>query len=121
MSKILIIEDDESMVKMLSSRLENKDFTVVSAGDGLGGTNMAHSEKPDLIILDLILPVGGGLTTLRNLKMSENTKAIPIVVMTGSGDTKLKDDVLSMGVECFYSKPFDPNDMITKIIELLSK
>ncbi len=121
MSKILIIEDDESMVKLLSEVLEKNDFTIVTASDGLQGTTVAHQENPDLIILDLIMPVGGGETTLRNLKMSEHTKDTPIIVMSGTSDELLKEQISHMGIKHFFEKPFIVEKLVSKIKEILLK
>lgn len=121
MSKILIIEDDESMVKLLSNVLEKNNFTIVVASDGLQGTTAAHQETPDLIILDLIMPVGGGETTLSNLKVSPHTKEIPIIVMSGTSDELLKEQVKHMGIKHFFEKPFVMEKMVAKVKEILSK
>lgn len=120
MAKILIIEDDAVVTTALSKILESNGYQVVIAQDGLQGTTMSHSEKPDLIILDLILPVGDGLTTLRNLKRSVNTKAIPIIVMSATDDDHLKEEVKAVGVEEYIEKPYNPDKLIARIKEILS-
>ena len=119
MSKILIIEDDLIMVKLLTTALENDHFTVVAAYDGLQGTTLAHNERPDLIVLDLIMPLGGGITALRNLKMSTHTNMIPIIVISSTSDNCLIEEVKNMDIEIFITKPFNANDLLLKIKEIL--
>ena len=81
---------------------------------------MAHKEKPDLIMLDLNMPAGGGLGTLEHLKMSTNTKFIPIIVLTGSEDPELKKKVLDKGIEQYIQKPYEPDELIGTINSLIS-
>lgn len=119
MSKILIIEDDQGMVQMLTAALENDGFEVVATIDGTQGIEVAHNEKPDLILLDLIMPVGGGMSALKNLKVSTHTSMIPVIVISGTSDVLLIDDVKTIGIEAFFTKPFDTNDLIAKIQEIL--
>lgn len=121
MSKILIIEDDQSLVMLLTTALESHDFTVVAAYDGLQGTTLAHDEKPDLILLDLIMPLGRGEVTLSNLKKSTHTKKIPIIVISGTSDEHLIAQVKNMGIEAYIAKPFDMNDLVAKIKEILAE
>jgi DNA-binding response OmpR family regulator len=121
MSKILIIEDDVILTELLRKTLESDHFRVVTAGDGLQGTTLAHNEKPDLILLDLIMPLGGGVVALRNLKISTHTKAIPVVIISGTEDAHLIDQVKSMGIAAFVAKPFTATDLAAKVKAILSK
>lgn len=121
MSKILIIEDDQGMIKLLTTILKSNGFTVVVAYDGLRGTSVAHDEKPDLILLDLSMPLSDGLTTLRNLKMSTHANVTPIIVISGTRDIHLIDQVKNMGIEEFITKPFDRDDLVAKIKAILSE
>lgn len=119
MSKILIIEDDASVTKLLSTVLEKKDFDVLIAHDILKGTTLAQTEKPDLILLDLVLSEGRGVTVIKNLKMSTCTDNIPIIVISGTDDVSRIAEVSSLGITNFIRKPFDINDVIAKIQEVL--
>ena len=82
MSKILIVEDNEMNRDMLSRRLERKGFEVVMAEDGAKGVNMSKSESPDLILMDLSLPVMDGWEATSTIKADDSTKSIPIIVLT---------------------------------------
>ena len=119
MSKVLIIEDDRNMVTLLTAALESEQFSAIAAFDGMQGVTLAHSEKPDLILLDLIMPLGGGLAALKNLKKSTHTADIPIIVISGTGDVLMIDDVKTIGIEAFFPKPVDHKELIAKIKEVL--
>src|SRR6266850_1444170 len=89
MAKILLVEDNEMNRDMLSRRLERKGYSVVIAIDGQQGVAMAHSETPELILMDMSLPVIDGWEATRRLKADEQTKAIPVIALTAhamSGD-----------------------------------
>ncbi len=119
MNKILIIEDEADIVKVLTKRLLRHSFKVIVAGEGWKGTELAHKEKPNLIILDLMLPAGDGLTVLKNLKMISRTAYIPVVVLTGKSDEEYKKKVIAEGVEAYLQKPYDVNELISIINEIL--
>jgi len=118
--KILIIEDEEPLAKMLQLRLEANNFQVISATDGQKGLNMARDEQPDLIILDIMLPTMNGHQILRMLKFDGRYKDIPIIVLTAKGleeDKKLGQD---LGADAYFPKPFDSDKLMEKIWELLN-
>ncbi len=119
MYKILIIEDDVDLATVLQMNLVSKGFDVFVAHDAIQGTASAHQKKPDLIILDINLPAGGGLSILNNVKASVNTKMIPIIILSGSDDEKLIHDVLHGGVEDYIKKPYDLEDLCTRINHIL--
>lgn len=121
MSKILVIDDEVDITKVLKKRLSTAGFDVIIAMDGYQGTEFAYKELPDLIILDLMLPAGGGLSVLKNLKLSVKTNDIPIVVLTAMRDEKYKKDILNTGVEAYLEKPFDAEKLIAVIRDLLGK
>ncbi|MFQ5867777.1 MAG: response regulator transcription factor [bacterium] len=119
--KILIIEDEQDVAKLLVARLKSADYESVVASDGYQGVEFAHKENPDLIILDLMLPAGDGLTVLKNIRLSGHTREIPIVVLTGIKDEKYKKKVIDKGVEAYLEKPYEPDTLITTIQNILKK
>ncbi len=121
MSKILVIDDEVDIIKVLKKRLSSAGFDVIIAMDGYQGTEFAYKELPDLIILDLMLPAGGGLSVLKNLKLSVKTNDIPIVVLTAMRDEKYKNDILTAGIEAYLEKPYDIEKLIIVIKNLLDK
>lgn len=121
MSKILIIEDELDTVKVVTKRLTQNGFEVVVALDAYEGVKFAHKEKPDLIILDLMLPAGGGLYFLKNIKMAAGIRFTPVVVLTGIKNEEYKQQILDEGVEAYLEKPYDPDELISTIRGILKK
>lgn len=119
--RILLIEDEVDMVYALTLQLEAMHYEVLSATDGQTGLDMAHKVKPDLIILDLMLPKIDGYKICRMLKFDEKYKKIPIIMFTArvqDQDKKLGQDV---GADAYITKPFDSQVLLGKINTLLKK
>lgn len=119
MPKILAIEDEIDALRVLRKRLIDSGFEVVVSTDAYQGIEAAHREKPDLIILDLILPAGGGWSALKNIKASLHTRFIPIVVLTGVKNENLKDNLIAEGAEAYFEKPYDSKELIEAIKKIL--
>ena len=119
--KILIIEDDRDLARLLAARLESAGYESVVASDAYQGVQFAHKIIPDLIILDLILPAGEGLSVLKRIKLSGYTRGIPVVVLTGIKDEKYKQKVMGERVEAYLDKPYDADTLITTIQNILKK
>ena len=119
MYKILIIEDDLDLASVLQMNLESKGFEAIMAHDAIQGTSMTHSEKPNLIILDINLPAGGGLAILKNIKLSVATKTIPVIVLSGTEDEDLMHKVLHGGVVDYIKKPYELEDLCQRIKNVL--
>ena len=119
--RILIVDDEEDILKVLRFRLEANNYEVLSASDGQEGLNKARSEKPDLIILDLMLPKIDGYKVCRMLKFDENYKAIPIILFTARAQASDKELGMEMGADAYIPKPFEPAILLGKMKELLEK
>lgn len=117
--KILLIEDEVDVVKVLSKRLGAAGFEVVSSSDAIGGTQQAHRAKPNLILLDLMLPAGGGITVLKNLAQYPDTKDIPVIVITGMQDEQHKKQVMQMNIRGFIQKPYEFDSLLGEIKKIL--
>ncbi len=111
MKKILIIDDEPHIVKMVESRLKMNDYEVVSAFNGREGLNKVHDETPDLIILDVMMPKMDGYTFVRELKKEKNET--PVIVLTAK--TGMADLFEMEGVVAYIQKPFETEDLL-KII-----
>jgi len=119
--RILLVEDDPYVVKALKIRLEAGDFEVIVAIDGKEGLEKARNEKPDLIILDVMLPEMSGFDVCRKLKIEKQYKDIPIIMLTAKfqpSDVKFGTE---MGADAYITKPFDSHVLLAKIEELLKK
>ena len=119
MSKILIVEDNEMNRDMLSRRLERKGFEVVMAEDGAKGVNMSKSENPDLILMDLSLPVMDGWEATSTIKADNNTKEIPIIVLTAHAMAGDREKALEAGADEYDTKPIDFKRLLGKIKDFI--
>ena len=116
--KILIVEDNELNRDMLSRRLEKKGFAVVSAVDGQEGINQAASESPDIILMDLSLPIVDGWDAAKKLKSNENTKSIPIIALTAHAMKGDEKKALDAGCDDYDTKPVNFEHLLEKINKL---
>ena len=119
--RILIVEDEAGLVEMLKMRLEAADYEVISAFDGQEGLDAAKNEKPDLIILDLMLPKMDGYKVCGLLKRDARYARIPIIIFTARAqeeDIKLGQEV---NADAYIIKPFEPQALLLKIKELLNR
>ena len=119
MSKILLVEDNEMNRDMLTRRLERKGFEVVIAVDGQQGVDMAGSESPDLILMDLSLPVIDGWEATRQIKANPAMQSIPVIALTAHAMAGDKQKALEAGCDDYDTKPIDLKRLLGKIENLL--
>lgn len=119
MSKILYVEDNEDNVFMLETRLRRKGYEVVIARDGAAGIDVARAECPDLILMDLSLPVLDGWEATRRLKASPETQSIPIIVLTAHAMAGDREKAMAAGADEFDTKPVRMPDLLAKIESFL--
>ena len=120
MAKILIVEDNEMNRDMLSRRLERKGFQIVMAEDGQKGVDMAKSENPDLILMDLGLPVIDGWEATNQIKNDDKTKNIPIIVLTAHAMSGDREKALEAGADEYDTKPVEFKRLLGKIKSFIS-
>ena len=120
MSKILLVEDNEMNRDMLSRRLQRKGYTVVTAEDGEKGLLLARSEMPDLILMDISLPVMGGWEVTRLLKADNATRHIPIIALTAHAWVTDREKALEAGCDDYDTKPVEFARLSEKIESLLT-
>jgi two-component system cell cycle response regulator DivK len=121
MSKVLLVEDNEMNRDMLSRRLERRGYQIVMALDGQQGVDLARSEKPDLILLDMSLPVLDGWEAARQLKSDEQTRAIPVIALTAHAMSGDREKALEAGCDDYDTKPIDLNRLLGKMEALLKR
>lgn len=114
--KILIIDDEPDFVRVVQLRLEAAGYHVLAAFDGMQGVSAAHKEKPDVIILDIMMPAMHGHRVCEALKKSSKTWTIPIIYLTAKGNKADEDLAYKLGAEHFLTKPYDPQ-VLLKVIE----
>lgn len=119
MPKVLLVEDNEMNRDMLSRRLERKGFDVVFALDGQAAVDMASSENPDLILMDMSLPVMDGWEATRQIKANNDLHDIPIIALTAHAMSGDREKALDAGCEEYDTKPVDFPRLIEKIRTLL--
>jgi CheY-like chemotaxis protein len=119
MSRILLVEDNEMNRDMLSRRLARKGYEVLTADDGARGLDAAASEKPDLILMDMSLPVIDGWEATRRLKASEETQAIPVIALTANAMAADLEKALQAGCDDYDTKPVELPRLLGKIERLL--
>ncbi len=115
---VLLIEDNELNRDMLKRRLERKEFIVSCAEDGQSGIDMAKNEMPDIILLDLSLPVIDGWNVARQLKADPNTKDIPIIALTAHAMKGDREKALDAGCDDYDTKPVNLEGLLDKIHKL---
>jgi|GEM_PF-1426523 len=118
MPKILIVDDDLDWVKVLSMRLRQGGFETVAAEDAYRGVEAARKEKPNAIVLDIAMPAGGGMATLRNIRMTTQGMLVPVVV-SGTQDSEIKKQIAAAGVAAFISKPCKAEDVLEAVRKAL--
>ena len=119
MAKILLVEDNEMNRDMLSRRLERKGYQIVIAVDGQQGINLARSERPDLILMDMSLPLIDGWEATRQLKGADDTKGIPIIALTAHAMAEDERRAREAGCNDFDTKPIELPRLLEKIQQLL--
>ena len=120
MSRILLVEDNEMNRDMLSRRLTRKGYEVLTADDGARGLAAAASEKPDLILMDMSLPVVDGWEATRRLKAAKETQAIPVIALTAHAMAADLEKALQAGCADYDTKPVELPRLLGKIERLLS-
>jgi len=119
MIRVLYVEDNEDNIYMLTRRLKKKSFDVLIAQDGQQGVNMAHTHLPDIILMDLSLPIKDGWQAIRELKQDPKLNQIPIIALSAHAMDQHRLDALKAGAEDFDTKPVDLKRLLNKMATLL--
>ncbi len=119
--KVLVIDDEIFISRMIKITLEAKDYEVVVAKDGTEGLEKALKEKPDVILLDIMMPVYDGFYILGKLKEQDETKAIPVIMLTSMARPQDITRAMELGSAGYVMKPFEYEDLIASIENALKK
>lgn len=118
--KILLVDDDQSLLTVFSTALTKEGFEVATAETGEDGQNKAKSEKPDLILLDQVLPDTSGNDVLKNLKADEQTKNIPVMLLSNFSQEELVKGALEAGaIDYIFKYQVEPKEVVVKIKQAL--
>ena len=121
MAKILLVEDNEMNLDMLSRRLERRGYEVLIATDGATGVNIAKNDKPDLILMDMSLPIMDGWEATRRIKADNDMKHIPVIALTAHAIAGDREKALAAGCDEYESKPVKFPRLLAKIQEFLGE
>lgn len=117
---VLIADDEEDIKIILKMYLENEGFEVATAYDGLDAMNRIKERRPDVILMDIMMPVLDGIEVTKRLKAADETKDIPIVILTAAAQSSMAEKAINVGAADYIAKPFEPDnvrDVIHKILE----
>jgi two-component system cell cycle response regulator DivK len=121
MKRILVVEDTEDNLQIMRDLLSNAGYDMVEAQDGAEGVAMAQSHRPDLILMDIQLPVLDGYEATRRIKADPATKSIPIIVVTSYALSGDEGKAREAGCDAYVTKPYSPRQLLAKIREYLPK
>ncbi len=119
--KILIVEDDLDIVDLLQSQVKALGYDSIVAGDGKQAVDMATSQLPHLILMDIMLPVMDGLDATRQIRQNPKTSSIPIIAVTALSSRRDKEKCLQSGCDDYLSKPFTIKNLASRIEKLLNQ
>jgi CheY-like chemotaxis protein len=120
MAKILLVEDNEMNRDMLSRRLERKGYSVALAIDGAEGLRQARADRPDLILMDMSLPVIDGWEATRRIKANDATRKIPVIALTAHAMAGDREQAMEVGCDDYDTKPVEITRLLGKIAALLA-
>ncbi|MEM8859466.1 MAG: response regulator transcription factor, partial [Chloroflexota bacterium] len=115
MSRILVVDDDPNIVRLVRSYLENEGLTVLTAGNGTLAQQILRAERPDLVVLDLMLPDKDGWQITQFVRNDDSLKATPIIMLTARIDDTDKIVGLEIGADDYVTKPFNPRELVARV------
>jgi two-component system phosphate regulon response regulator PhoB len=121
MHRILIVEDEQDIADLIGFNLQRAGFEVLKAHDGIAGTETALRERPDLIVLDLMLPGRDGYAVFRELRRDNRTTAIPVIMLTARAQTEDRIQGLEAGADDYLTKPFSPKELLLRVQAILKR
>ena len=119
-AKILIVDDSKNIRKLLSVVLKSGKHVIIESGDGNEALEKARNERPDLILLDVIIPGKDGISVCREIKSDKRTKDIPVIVITSDTSDETRQKAISSGAAAFITKPFEPKEIREAVKKHLS-
>ena len=120
MKKILVVDDRPGVVELVRASLEGEDYQIIDASDGEKALSKIREEKPDLILLDIIMPKMDGFEVLKKLKQDPTTKETPVIMLTIKEQKLNREKGLELGAIDYIVKPFSPSVLLSKIEEILA-
>lgn len=118
MSDILLIEDDAAIRELVKVHLLKADHDIREAENGHAGVEMAQAQTPDVIILDINMPVMDGTQTMKLLKADATLKSVPVIALSAVSDSQMRDDMHALGCDAFVTKPVNFDALLEKVSHL---
>jgi CheY-like chemotaxis protein len=119
--RVLVVDDEKFVRELIKIKLGRCGLTVIEATNGLEGVEMARNLKPDIILMDVMMPKMNGFEACEKLKSMPDTAGIPIVMLTARGEQMNQEKGLSLGATGYMSKPFSPQKLAELVIEILQR
>jgi two-component system alkaline phosphatase synthesis response regulator PhoP len=110
--KIMVVDDEPYIARVIKFKLEQEGYIVISANDGITGLNKIREEKPDLVLLDVMMPGMTGYEVCQKIKGDAELAGIPVVILTAKGQERDREQGFSMGASDYITKPFSPNRLL---------
>lgn len=121
MQRVLIVEDEVDIADLIMFNLQRAGYEVLKAHDGIRGTELALAERPDLIILDLMLPGRDGYSVFREVRRDSRTAHIPVIMLTARAQTEDRIQGLEAGADDYLTKPFSPKELVLRVNAILKR
>jgi two-component system, OmpR family, phosphate regulon response regulator PhoB len=121
MHRILIVEDEQDIADLIGFNLQRAGYEVIKAHDGIEGTETALRERPDLIVLDLMLPGRDGYAVFRELRRDPRTVDVPVIMLTARAQTEDRIQGLEAGADDYLTKPFSPKELMLRVQAILKR
>jgi CheY-like chemotaxis protein len=116
--RVLIADDEPHMLKFIEFTLRKGNFEILKANDGVQALEVAEAQKPNVIVLDVLMPGMDGVTALRNLKKNPVLKLIPVILLTARGHTLDPEEAKKAGASYYLTKPFSPTELLKQVQQL---
>lgn len=118
-AKVLVVDDEPFNIDVIQQELEDLDYELITAKDGKDALDKIKSQQPDLILLDLMMPVMDGFAVLSELKMDNELRNIPVIIVSAANDSKSVVKGIKQGADDYITKPIDPEHLKSKLKDLL--
>ena len=118
MYRVLIADDEPHMLKFIEFTLRKGNFEILKANDGVQALEVAEAQKPNVIVLDVLMPGMDGVTALKNLKKKPVLKLIPVILLTARGHTLDPEEAKKAGASYYLTKPFSPTELLKQVQQL---
>jgi two-component system alkaline phosphatase synthesis response regulator PhoP len=119
--KIMVIDDEPYIARVIKFKLEQEGYTVYSANDGISGLEKIRQEKPDLVLLDVMMPGLSGYEVCQKIKADTALSQIPVVILTAKGQERDREQGLSVGASDYITKPFSPNRLLELVKTMIGE